>query len=194
MKRIALITLLLIPTWSFAIPIQWTLDGSLVTPLGDAGTAGGSFVYDADTGMFSDIDLFTVGSPSGGLTFTTLAGEAPGDGLIFFQPGATGEELTTAFQLNGIFRSMLTNAGGVLTVNPSPTFNFFAEFLCGGSDSIRCAGGFGAAVTNWDRSRVPPNTLTGMAITSVDEPGTLGLMGVAAFLALLMQRRRAGNQ
>jgi len=189
LKRIALIALLSMPASSFAIPVQWTLDGFLISNFEPSGTAGGSFIYDADTGMFSDIGLFTTGSPTGGLTFTALAGESAFYGLNFLQAGANGIDPTIALQLNGIFRSSLTNAGGVLTVNPSPGTAYFAEFQCGGGDD--CGLGSGGAVTNWHAWRETPSTLTGRILTSVDEPGTLGLLAAAAVLALITRRRRA---
>jgi hypothetical protein len=189
LKRIALIALLFIPASSFAIPVQWTLDGFLIQGFQPAGTAGGSFIYDADNGMFSDIALFTTGTSTGGLTFTALAGESPFYGLNFLQPGANGVDRTIAFQLNGIFLSSLTNAGGVLIVNPSPGTAYFAEFACGGGDD--CGLGSGGAVSNWYAWRETPSTLTGRILTSVDEPGTLGLLGAAAVLGLITRRRRA---
>ena len=40
-----------------AVPLRWTLDGVIFR---DGGTANGSFVYDADTNIFSDIDKIRV--------------------------------------------------------------------------------------------------------------------------------------
>jgi len=186
MKRIALLALLLAPMTSFAIPVQWTLDGFLISNFQPGGTAEGSFVYDADTGVFSDIALTTTGSVTGGLSYTTVIDNA--FYLSFYQAGASGDDPTIALQLNGIFLSSLTNAGGVLTVNPETNVAFFAEYLCGGVND--CSQGFGFAMTNWYAWNDTPSTLTGRAMTSVDEPGSLALFGAASLMALFVRRRR----
>jgi hypothetical protein len=67
--------------------------------------------------------------------------------------------------------------------------SLFDEFRCGGVNI--CARGFGSSLTNWQASHVPQSTLTGRAVNSVDEPGSLGLLRAAAALALIARRRRA---
>jgi hypothetical protein len=173
MKRLALLALLLAPASAFAVPVVWTLEGSLY----QGGSAGGSFVYDADTHTVSDVLLATnSGSLSGGLDFTSFAGESS-YGLIFFQA-------------NGVYFGNLTNAGGVVTVNPSVGVGYFAEFLCGGSYG-NCSNGFGTSVSNWVADGTS-NTLTGRVSgnTDVSEPGTLALFGAACFAMFFMTRRR----
>jgi hypothetical protein len=186
MKRLALLALLLAPASAFAVPVVWTLEGSLY----QGGSAGGSFVYDADTHTVSDVLLATnSGSLSGGLDFTSFAGESS-YGLIFFQAGASNADPTIAFQLNGVYFGNLTNAGGVVTVNPSVGVGYFAEFLCGGSYG-NCSNGFGTSVSNWVADGTS-NTLTGRVSgnTDVSEPGTLALFGAACFAMFFMTRRR----
>jgi hypothetical protein len=186
MKRLALLALLLAPASGFAVPVVWTLQGSLI----QGGSAGGSFVYDADTQSVSDVLLATdTGSISGGLDFTSFAGESS-YGLIFWQAGASNAEPTIAFQLNGVYFGSLTNAGGLVTVNPSVGVGYFAEFACGGAFGV-CSNGAGTSVSNWV-SDGTSNTLMGRVLgnTDVSEPGTLALLGAACFAMFFMTRRR----
>jgi len=191
MKRLALLALLLAPASSFAIPVLWSLDGTF----SQGGGAAGSFVYDADTSAISDIDLMSFGSPSGGLSFTSFAGDSP-YGLIFFQPGASNDAPTIAFQLNGVHFSSLTNAGGLVTVNPTPNAGFFAEFNCGSSAFRNCSEGIGSSVSNWYAGPNASNLLTGTVRgnTSVSEPGTLALLGAGCFAIFFMTRRRRAER
>jgi hypothetical protein len=190
MKRLALLALLLAPASVFAVPVIWTLNGSL----NQGGSAGGSFVYDADTQLVSDVALATdAGSISGGLDFTSFGGESS-YGLIFFQAGASNAAPTIAFQLNGVYFGNLTNAGGVVTVNPSVGVGYFAEFVCGGAYGV-CTNGFGSSVSNWLADGTS-NTLTGRVLgnTDVSEPGTLALLGAACLGMFFMTRRRRAQQ
>jgi PEP-CTERM motif len=190
MKRLAFLALLLAPASSFAIPVLWSLDGTFYR----GGGASGSFVYDADTQTFSDVALLSFGSPSGGLAFTNFAAQTH-SGLIFFQPGASSNDAQTiALELNGVFFSSLTNAGGLVTVNPSTNTGYFAEFSCGGVDI--CTNGWGSAVSNWYMGPDANNLLTGTVLgnTSVSEPGTLALLGAGCFAMFVMTRRRRADQ
>jgi hypothetical protein len=185
MKRIALLALFALPINCLAGPVLWSLNGVFM----DGGTAAGSFVYDADTDTFSDISLRTVSFYSGGLEFTTFAGDSS-YGLIFFQEGASSASPTIAFQLNGIYLSMLTNVGGSFTVNPTPNVAYFAEFACGGGGGT-CEMGFGSNVSNWNPQAV--NTLIGTAV-SVPEPDSIALFVAAGLVGAWMRRRRAPAQ
>ena len=148
----------------------------------------------ADTNTLSDIALTSFGSSSGGLTFTSFAAESS-YGLIFFQPGASSsaDAQTIAFQLNGVYFSSLTNAGGLVTVNPAST-GYFAEFSCGGADI--CTNGWGSAVSNWYMLADANNVLTGTVRgnTNVSEPGTLALLAAGCFAMFVMTRRRRAGQ
>ena len=55
-----------------AAPLRWNLDG---VTFPDGGSANGSFVYDADTGMYSDIGInTTAGAILGGATYLDVVG------------------------------------------------------------------------------------------------------------------------
>jgi len=160
-----------------AMSVRWELSGSLL----QGGTAGGSFIYDATSMMFSDINLFTsAGSPSGGLTFTEFVADS-GFSLVFQQTGIADGTSTIALSLRDIGLAMLTDAGGILTVNTFTNFAGFAEFRCtaGASGCGFVSGGF---VSNWNFGG--GHTLTGTPI-AVPEPGTLWMLllgyGVIAF-------------
>jgi hypothetical protein len=170
-----------------AVPIRWTLNGSL-SDFGRAITASGSFVYDADTGIFSDILLHTptmLGPTHAETDYVTFAGESISFGLVFLQPGHDGGEGDVAFFLVGVLLSELTNAGGVLHVG-NPEENAIAEGVCLGGGGTTCINTSISAVTNWD---LDVSTLVGRPL-SVPEPGTLGLLGLG-LLGLGLTRRRA---
>ena len=56
MRRLFLLGALLFALPAHANPITWHLDG---VAFDDGGTANGSFVYDADTNIYSDVSVVT---------------------------------------------------------------------------------------------------------------------------------------
>ena len=90
-----------------AIPVQWTLNGWNLTG-GD--TATGSFVFDADLGTFSNVN---VSSTSGPESFTFAGLGAGANTLEFVTGDPSGGGLTgTAVLLASIGGGGMTNAGG----------------------------------------------------------------------------------
>jgi hypothetical protein len=74
---------------SSASPVLWTLTG---VNFSDGGTASGSFIYDADTNTYSDIDIVTTsGSAQGGATYTVV------NPLAAFGPAPTAFMAATTF-------------------------------------------------------------------------------------------------
>lgn len=109
-----------------ATPILWTLDD---VEFDDGGTATGTFLYDADTDIYSAISVTTT-------VGTTLPGEfyqfhnpdvfSDADGLLGLTTIANPVGGTPAFNIN--LESALTNAGGtvvLLTLPPPAAFEGF---------------------------------------------------------------------
>src|SRR5262245_23878452 len=168
---------ILLPGVVHAIPVRGTLDDSLLD-VGMPIKASGSFVYDADTGTFSDILLQT---PTDlGTEYVTFGGPSTNPfapGLIFLQEGGVTGESVLAFILAGVLPSELTNSGGVLNVG-DPEVNAVAE----GSCRERCIDG--TARTNWD---LDASTLRGRPV-SVSESATLPLLLVGMLLSAVLTR------
>lgn len=107
-----------------ATPVRWTLSGfQLDAPVG---TATGSFVYDADTGTYSNIDITTPGFTgsvvnNGVITYTPV----PPRHYTFAASGSTGTRLfaqgnnTYPGSIVILFAQPLTNAGGTVVFLPS---------------------------------------------------------------------------
>jgi hypothetical protein len=99
-----------------AVPVQYYLQN---VTFNDGGIASGSFVYDADTNTYSNINIKTTPAstrPAG--TFTAIVpGFASSSGM--FVASTTAADLTGVPGLNLQFVTPLTNAGG--TVNVAPT-------------------------------------------------------------------------
>lgn len=166
------------PMAADAVPVTWTLNGVIL----QGGTAGGSFVYDADGSVFSDIALTT----SLGRTYTQFVGTSISAGLVFLQSGVESGS-TIALGLTDITPALLTDAGGVLPINIDTTTANFAEFTC---DALsECPLGFGTNVNNWQFGGV--STLTGVPRVSVPEPGSLALLGFGLAGLGLSRRRKA---
>jgi hypothetical protein len=136
---IAALTFLLAPVLAYAAPVTWTLNDVSFETLPDAyeadtGMARGSFDFDADTGIFSNIsismDPYLYDSPDSSWLygFTRSYGSSGYDGLYFnhIHPNAGGDSnrvgLGDTHYYDGDnnyllvlrFAEELTNAGGVI--------------------------------------------------------------------------------
>jgi len=144
----------LLSTDAAAAPILWTLNGVTISG-GGGGTVTGSFVFDADTGVYSNLaitstlpnasfDTSDVGGPFG--SFATRVHMVANFGLadLSFQPSLVLD-----------FSPALTNAGGSVSVGG----------LSGRCDDAACASIF-----------VTGNIFAGSA-ASVPEPASLLLLG-----------------
>jgi hypothetical protein len=176
-----------------AVPLQWTLSGINFTnpPGGDTGTASGSFFYDADTNVYSDISITTsAGTIVAGSTYThvdTLSSPSPD--LVIFSPTAPLEILQ--YQLFLQFAAPLTSAGGAVG---------FAPFGLGAWE-VPCVGGvagIGGGCTGFaahpELGYPARQTFDGSVValtTSVPEPATLSLLGLGLAGLSFMRRRKA---
>lgn len=124
-----------------AIPITWSLVGVTFT---DGGTASGTFVYDADTNTYSNVNITTTAG-SVILTGATLQFVAPGlapNSSQVLTVASNAADLTGARGFALFFTPGLTNAGGTHSLdgqeascanatcaNPAPP----ARFTSGGA-------------------------------------------------------------
>lgn len=95
-----------------AVPVTWNLQD---WTFNDGGTASGSFVYDADTNVFSDMFIATT---NGSERTGAIYGDVISGGNTAFSavPNAGFPSLVSSSNLLVMFASALTNAGGLVDV------------------------------------------------------------------------------
>lgn len=171
--------LFLAPVPASAVPLLWTLDNA---SFAGGGTVSGSFVYDAQTGDYSDVLVTAEGPVSGDLTFDLAGGgSANGVGLL---RNVDAPDFSGAITLRLQFVAPLTDAGGIIGLQ----LNSFMAGLagCGNADcTLLIAGGGDSAFGS--------GTVISEAVVQVSEPGTLALFG-APLLSLLWLRRRKSQK
>ena len=155
-----------------ALPIKWVLQDVVFN---DQSTATGSYFYDADTNMFSNINVatstmgnvYTVVNPSSGGNSSFLA-------LLTTDVG----DLTGVPELTMALASAMTNAGGTLAIVPDFVFSGGTGFSFEGACSDPSCSGFG-----------PQRGISsGSVTTRVPVPATLPLMALG--LCLLSRRKQ----
>ncbi len=159
----------LMPNAAMAVPIKWSVGATF----DDGTTASGSFVYDADTNVYSDINITTTtGNVYGALVASLSLGPFGFAAVAAGPPPVIGDAL---FFL--VFNSPLTNAGGTLEFRTS---NGAYEGTCGNDG---CTGvDIDRLVRDGQISTGPPVALS--------EPGTFAVLGLGlAGLGLVMRRR-----
>ena len=114
-------------------PISWTLSG---VTFNDGGSASGSFLYDANTDMFTNWNVsVTAGSALGAFSYT------PADSVVRYKTASYVEiESDRTFPdgfgvnvnrfLSFAFASSLTNAGGDVTILPIETTTQYGSVEC----------------------------------------------------------------
>jgi hypothetical protein len=166
-----------------ASPLTWNL--SNVT-LGDGSTVTGSFVFDADTTTFSNLNLVSSGGAAApasspwAFNVNNLPGsEQNAGGITGFQAvdvasaNETGAHYISLFSTGG---PVMTNAGGTIVLT------FFQIGTCGNAN---CSGNDG----------IHPVSFTGSGsfttdVAGVPEPSTWMLSGSALLVGLLRRKRR----
>ncbi|MES1258603.1 MAG: PEP-CTERM sorting domain-containing protein [Acidobacteriota bacterium] len=132
----------------FAVPasaasVVWTL---APVELGDGGTASGSFAFDADTGVYSAIDLHTTsGSIFGGADYAFVYPLSSADALVATTFSATDLAGTQLVEL--IFTVPLTNAGGTIDLS-LVIEGLCTDSSCNGTDNVRGMIGVGTVTTS----------------------------------------------
>ena len=148
------------PAW--AVPVLWSLEDAAFD---DGGTAFGTFVFDADTALYSDIDITTTaGADLLGATYGT-----PLDTLDPFLLETIFSDISVDVILQLSFAEALTNAGGTISADIVEV-SFFPSLQ----------GRFGtASVVSVDE------------VTAVPEPGLLIVFGLGLVVLAIARRKRA---
>jgi len=183
------------PTMAQAAPVQWSLNyannGS-----GSLYTLSGSFSYDADTNVFSSINVFG-DDKAGFFRDSTYTFTDPADPAVFrtatdfrFWDSLAADRTDAQYLDFSLGNASLTNAGGVISLMAS--LDSGTPFR--GVFAARC---LNAACTATRTSVIvndpdpADGSLVGIPI-SVPEPGTLALVGLSlAGLGLRHRRKTA---
>jgi hypothetical protein len=168
------------PAKASATPVLWNLNASISNGVsGVVGTASGSFVFDADTNLFSSVAITTT-LPAATFSTSEIGGafaSPPPGGLQLIDNFVPGPNLGKAtISLN--FSSPLTNLGGSVGVDGNSSAGFCASNAC---DLIQTGHLVGGAVVI-DGGLVT-GQVVGTPVAAAPEPATLllcsaGLIGV----------------
>ena len=168
---------LLAATTVTAAPVRWTLQD---VTFEDGGTAVGSFVFDADLEVFSDIafnttlGIFDVSGQSYSAVHPTLSAAANGGWFVI--DGRPDLSFTQALLM--AFQEDLTNAGGTVALHTQASLvfpNFTAELYC---DFPDC------------RGRIARHFATGSVVGAVvPVPAAVWMLGSAPALLGVVRRR-----
>ncbi len=107
---VATLALLVLSAAAHAIPVRWTVTNLTFT---DGSTASGSFVYDADTGAVSNINITTTAAGVGPFVVSGPLSSPPNILQFVESPMQNGAD----FLYLGL-PSPLTNAGGSIALQP----------------------------------------------------------------------------
>jgi hypothetical protein len=148
--------------------ILWDLVG---VTFADGGTAIGSFDYNADTNIYSNVDIITMGGSLMGATYLALdPGFTSTDLILAVVPNAALANFTGTPLLALKFSPVLTDSGGAASlISPS------AEGQCGNAT---------CSAASSDGLRF----VTGGSVVAVPEPSALGLLSLGG-LGLALRKR-----
>ena len=153
-----------------AAPLTWNL---VNVSFGDGTTVTGSFVFDADTATFSNLNIATSGGSSVpadntwffGTCFSCKLNTFPNSGFLATDQTAadlTGAHVISLFSIDG---ELMTNAGGVITLE------FFRAGTCLTADCTFYNPDLPNSTTGSGQFSTSANT------AAVPEPATLLLVG-----------------
>lgn len=170
----AAVVLMAGPGAAWAVPVQWTLES---TDVGGGGTASGTFTYDADTGIYSNVKLsITGGTTWPAVTFTERQVVAAWPGYVHFFSAPVNGDFTDEPVLI-IEAPAFTNAGGSVS------------FAVG---TGRCLNVGCSARESFERDARLVGQLPGSTPTSIPTLSEWGLFGLSSLMALgaLVHARR----
>ena len=133
MRAIFLVIGLFSSVAALAVPVEWTLQNVAFT---DGGTAFGSFIYDADTNIYSGIDITTTSGTILSGTVYKFSNPNVSSSASIIQFLDTEGDLTGARFFGLIPASALTNELLSTSINTLDT----GEYIC---SSSTCEGGVG---------------------------------------------------
>ncbi len=164
---------LLLPSLTFADGITWTLNDATFS---GGGSISGSFIYDANTNLYSAANVSTTASsPFSASSYNTVSdavfatstvvGLGPNPFLSF-----DGGNLTGATVLEIFFTNPLTNAGGTDSI-------YAVEFLC---NDASCS---------FPAKRTTSSGFVTSSSIPAPEPASLLLLASGLFSVLFLRRR-----
>lgn len=175
------ISALLFSTVAYSAPIKWTLENVLFE---NGNSLAGSFIYDADTDLFSSVNISVLDS-SGGQLFTYISPCASSNLYSLF---ATTQACTVpATDLNALFiepDDALTNEGGLIELDDDTTYGVCANPDCTDVTSIDY---LAAGSIRGVSYITPPSAPT--SVPTLNEWGLLLLASVMGALVFWRQRR-----
>jgi len=125
-----------------ADPVTWTFVGGSFM---DGGTISGSFTFDADTGLFSNIDVTTAGGSFPGAHYTAISPSRPSSPSGFHFVTQASGDLTGTNTLDSFLNPPMTNLGGTIPLFANQlgaiTENTCLNATCGGTQLGRIIGG-----------------------------------------------------
>lgn len=120
----------------------------------DGGTASGSFDFDADTAIFSNINVITTtGSVLPGETYDIVLPSSPGNSTFLSFANSTGiGDFTGTYAIGLELSAPMTNLGGLIAINLA---GFALESYCGTADCFAVVQPLRLVTSGYITSEVP---------------------------------------